>query len=148
MSVPSRRRQAGFTLVELMIATSVSGVLASIAYPSYSGAMHKLRRTEALVSMIQLQQAEERWRANNGRYGSLDEVGVASAIAGGSYRLSVDTASAHGYEATAVATGAQARDAACRYMVLVLDGGDVAYRSGATDAADNPAPVNRKCWNL
>jgi type IV pilus assembly protein PilE len=148
MSVPSRRRQAGFTLVELMIATSVSGVLASIAYPSYSGAMHKLRRTEALVSMIQLQQAEERWRANNGRYGSLEEVGVASAIAGGNYRLSVDAASAHGYEATAVATGAQARDAACRYMVLVVVASDVAYRSGATDAADNPAPVNRKCWNL
>ncbi len=147
MSAPSRR-QAGFTLIELMIATSVSGVLASVAYPSYSGAMQKLRRTEALVSMIQLQQAEDRWRSNNGRYGSIEEVGVASEIAGQSYRLSVDAPSAHGYEATAVATGAQARDATSRYMVLVLDGGDVAYRSGATDAADNPTQVNRKCWNL
>ncbi len=148
MTVQPRRRQAGFTLIELMIATSVSGVLASVAYPSYSGAMQKVRRTEALVSMIQLQQAEERWRTNNGRYGSLEEIGVPGVVAGRSYRLEVGAASARGYQATAVATGAQARDAACRYMVLVADDGDVAYRSGPTDAADNPATVNRKCWNL
>lgn len=148
MHTSSRRRQSGFTLVELMIATSVSGVLASIAYPSVSGAMHKMRRTEALVSMIQLQQAQERWRSNNGRYGTLEEIGVPGAVAGRSYRLAVDAATAQGYAAVAVATGAQARDAACRYMVLVVDGGDTAYRSGATDAADNPAAANRRCWNL
>lgn len=148
MSVPSRRRQAGFTLVELMIATSVSGILASVAYPSYSGAMHKMRRMEALVAMIQLEQAEERWRSGNGRYGTLEEISVADVTAGRSYRLSIDAPSAHGYEATAVATGAQASDASCRFMVLVVDAGNVTYRSGSTDAADNAAQINRKCWNL
>ena len=62
---------AGFTLIELMIATSVSGVLSSIAYPSFSGALQKVRRTDALVAMMQVQQAQERWRANNSRYGTL-----------------------------------------------------------------------------
>lgn len=148
MQLPSRRRQTGFTLVELMIATSVSGVLASVAYPSYSSVVQKMRRTEALVSIIQLQQAEERWRSGNGRYGSLEEVGVARAVAGRSYELSVGALSASGYEVLAVATGAQARDARCRYLRLVVDGANVGTRSGATDATDNPPQTDRKCWNL
>lgn len=148
MNLPTRRRQAGFTLIELMIATSVSGVLASVAYPSYSGAVQKMHRTEALVSMIQLQQAEERWRSGNGRYGTLAEVGVERVIAGRSYELSVDAVSASGYEVLATATGAQARDARCRYMRLVVDGGNVTTQSGATDATDNASSTDRKCWNL
>lgn len=148
MTRTPRRRQAGFTLIELMIAASVSGVLASVAYPSYSSVVQKMRRTEALVSMIQLQQAEERWRSGNGRYGSLDEVGVAGNVAGGSYELSVDEVSASGYEVLAVATGAQARDTNCRYLRLIVDGGNVTTRSGATDATDNTPQFDRKCWNL
>lgn len=147
MHPTSRRRSAGFTLVEMMIATSVSGVLASIAYPGYSSVMQKLRRTDALVSMIQVQQAQERWRSGNGRYGSLAEVGAEGVVAGRSYTFSVDAISASGYEVLAAATGAQARDSLCRYMRLVVDGGNVSTRSGATDATDNPAQANRKCWN-
>ncbi len=143
-----RRRNAGFTLVEMMIATSVSGVLASIAYPGYSGVVQKLRRTEALVSMIQVQQAQERWRSGNGRYGSLAEVGADRAVAGRSYAFSVESASSSGYEVLAVASGAQARDSSCRYLRLVVDGGNVSTLSGATDATDNPSQANRKCWNL
>lgn len=148
MNTPPRRRQAGFTLIELMIATSISGVLASVAYPSYSNAVQKIRRTEALVSMIQIQQAEERWRSGNGHYGTLEEVGVTSVVAGRSYQLSVGAISASGYEVLAVATGAQARDTNCRYMRFVVDGSNVTTRSGATDATDNPSQFDRKCWNL
>ena len=36
----SRRRQAGFTFVELLAAVSVAGVLSSIAWPSFQGAVH------------------------------------------------------------------------------------------------------------
>lgn len=147
MHPTSRRRSAGFTLVEMMIATSVSGVLASIAYPGYSSVMQKLRRTDALVSMIQVQQAQERWRSGNGRYGSLAEVGAEGVVAGRSYTFSVEAISASGYEVLAAATGAQARDSLCRYMRLVVDGGKVSTRSGATDATDNPAQANRQGWN-
>jgi prepilin-type N-terminal cleavage/methylation domain-containing protein len=40
-SLCARRHSAGFTLIELMIATSISGVLASVAYPCFSGALQK-----------------------------------------------------------------------------------------------------------
>jgi len=150
MNVPvhSRRRTAGFTLVELMIATSISGVLASIAYPSFSGALQRVRRTEAMVAMLQLQQAQERWRSASRRYGTLVEVGVASVVPGRNYVLSVTDPSATGYLATAQATGAQARDRACRYLQLGIEGGNMSYRSGETEAAANDEQVNRKCWNL
>ncbi|HEX7382806.1 MAG TPA: hypothetical protein VF291_00740, partial [Burkholderiaceae bacterium] len=62
--------------------------------------------------------------------------------------FSVEAISAAGYEVLAVATGAQARDTTCRYLRLVVDGGNVSTKSGATDATDNPAQTDRKCWNL
>ncbi|HMN76794.1 MAG TPA: type IV pilin protein [Burkholderiaceae bacterium] len=148
MKSTPRRRQAGFSLVELTIATAVSGVLASVAYPSYSAVAQKMRRTEALVSMIQVQQAQERWRSGNGRYGTIAEIGAAGAVAGRSYDFSVGALSASGYEVLAVATGAQARDIRCRFLRLVVDGGNVSTRSGSDDATDNPPQADRKCWNV
>lgn len=148
MTTTLRRRQSGFSLVELTIATAVSGVLASVAYPSYSSVAQKMRRTEALVSMIQLQQAEERWRSGNGRYGTIEEIGATGAVAGRSYAFSIAAISASGYELLAVATGAQARDTNCRYLRLVVDGGNVSTRSGSNDSTDNAPQSDRKCWNV
>ena len=142
-----RRHAAGFTLVEVMIATAISGVLASVAYPSFSGAMHKVKRCEALAALMQLEQAEERWRSDNSRYGSLNEVGVASVAPGRNYLLSVADPSATGYVAAAQATGTQAGDRKCQYLRLTFQSGDLATASGETESADNDAQANRQCWN-
>jgi type IV pilus assembly protein PilE len=144
----ARRPAAGFTLLETMIATAISAVLASVAYPSFSAALHKVRRTEAMVAMLQLQQAQERWRSGSHRYGTLAEVGVASAVPGRNYLLSVTEPSITGYVAIAEASGAQARDRTCRYLRLGIESGNVSYRSGETAAAANAEEENRKCWNL
>lgn len=143
-----RRRHAGFTLVEMAIATAVSGLIASVAYPSVSAALHKARRSEAMVAMMQLQHAQERWRSGNSRYASLSELGLATQVPGGHYRIEVADPRPEGYVAQAQATGAQAGDRACRYLVLVVDGAAVSYRSGDSQAASNDATVNRQCWNL
>lgn len=148
MNRTPRRRQAGFSLVELTIATAVSGVLASVAYPTYSSAVHKMRRTEALVAMIQLQQAQERWRAGNARYGTIEEIGAAGVVADRGYAFSVGAISASGYEVLASASGAQARDTNCRYLRLVVAGANVSTQSGVTEDTDNAPQVDRKCWNM
>lgn len=142
-----RRAVAGFSLVEVMVATSLSGVLASVAYPSFTGSLQKARRSEALVALMQVQQAEERFRANGSRYGSLDEIGVAAAVPGGRYEVGVESAAASGYVATAVARGTQASDAACRHLQVSVEAGGWTLRSGATAAADNDEAANRRCWN-
>ena len=143
----ARRRAAGFTLIEMMVATAVSGVLATTAYPTYAGVVQKMRRCEALVALLQVQQAEERFRSNASRYATLDELGLAATATGRHYTLTIDTATADGYQATAIATGAQAGDRHCRVMKASVDGAAWTNASGATDAADNDAQANRRCWN-
>ena len=141
------RRAAGFTLIEMMVATAVSGVLATTAYPTYAGAVQKMRRCEALVALMQVQQAEEHFRSSASRYATLSELGPTAPAASRHYTLTVDAATADGYAATAVATGAQAGDRHCRVMKASVDGAVWTTASGATDAADNDAQANRRCWN-
>ncbi|MDP2533377.1 type IV pilin protein [Photobacterium damselae subsp. piscicida] len=55
-------RQKGVTLIELLIAVVVIGVLAAIAYPSYQSHVIKAHRTQAMgnITMIQLALQEQR----------------------------------------------------------------------------------------
>lgn len=147
-TLSSRRRNAGFTLIETVIATSVAGVLASVAYPSVATALQKVRRSEALVAMMQLQQAEERWRSVSAHYATLADLGLPALATGGHYKLTVSDATGTGYVAVAQAQGAQSGDRQCRYMKLAIDAGNPVYRSGETEATANGTAANRQCWNL
>ena len=69
------RGAAGFTLIELMIAVAVVGVLSSTAYPTFVDQVQRARRSDAIVTVMQLQWAQERWRSNSTVYGSLAEIG-------------------------------------------------------------------------
>ena len=148
----TRRRTAGFTLVELMIATSITGVLASVAYPSFSGALLKVRRTEAMVAMLQLQQAQERWRSGSRRYGTLAEVGVPSAVPGRNYLLSVAEPSVyrlpghrpgHGHAGTGprLPLPAPRHRVRQRQLPLRRDRGSCEQRAGESQMLE---PVNRE----
>ncbi|AZG13664.1 MULTISPECIES: type IV pilin protein [Cupriavidus] len=55
-----RGRQAGFTLMELMVTVTVIGILAAIAYPSYQEFIRKGRRTEAKAALMENMQLFER----------------------------------------------------------------------------------------
>jgi type IV pilus assembly protein PilE len=145
---PAVQRCSGYTLIELMIGVALAGVLSSLALPSFEAPLHKARRADVLVSMMQIQAAQERYRGNATSYGSLAEIGVASTSTAGHYTLQAIGASADGYAVLATATGAQARDTACRHMKLSATGMDVVYASGADTTVANPDTANRKCWNL
>ena len=145
--LPLRPAAHGFTLIELMIAVAVTGVVSSVALPSFEGQLQRARRADALVSLMQLEATEERFRSNGARYGSLAEIGAASASPAGHYNLQIVTADAAGYEALATATGVQARDTACRVLKLSSSGMNTVYASGTDASVANPADVNRRCWN-
>jgi type IV pilus assembly protein PilE len=58
----------GYTLMECLIVVAIVGVFASIAYPTYQGAVRKTRRAEARAVMMQLMLQEERFYTQNTRY--------------------------------------------------------------------------------
>lgn len=58
----------GFTLVELMVALAVAGMLAAVAYPAYQQHVLRTRRTEAHVALQALMQQQERYFTEHNRY--------------------------------------------------------------------------------
>ncbi len=144
---PSRRRASGFTLIETMVAVGIAGVLSSIAYPPLEGHVLRARRTDALVTLMEAQLAQERYRADHSRYGSLAEAGLRGTSAAGYYTLQVVASDASSYEVLASAAARQARDTACRHLRISSLGTGVVYASGADATTANDAAANRKCWN-
>ncbi|GGD11434.1 type IV pilin protein [Halopseudomonas salina] len=61
-------RQAGFTLIELMIAVAVVGILAAIAYPSYQEQVRQTRRAEVASALLENAQLLERHFTRHGAY--------------------------------------------------------------------------------
>jgi len=116
-------RQNGFTLIELMITVAIIGILAGIAYPSYTQYMIQARRTDAQSDMLKIQLGMEKWRANNNSYTtSLANAGFTDNNAYYSYSITGTTASA--YTINAAAQGAQSTgDAACTPLTLDQSGG-------------------------
>lgn len=52
------REDAGFTIIELMIAVSILGILASIALPNYYNFVARSRQTEARITLSSMYLAE------------------------------------------------------------------------------------------
>jgi type IV pilus assembly protein PilE len=68
-------RGTGFTLIEMLIVMAIVAILATIALPSYQGTVRRSRRSEAIMTLLEIQLKEEKWRANNSAYGSISDVG-------------------------------------------------------------------------
>jgi type IV pilus assembly protein PilE len=62
------RQQAAFTLVELLIALSIMGILAAFALPAYSHYVAQSRQTDAQRQLMVVAQAQEIYRFQNGAY--------------------------------------------------------------------------------
>jgi len=141
-------RQRGFTLIELMTGVAIAGILSSVALPSFESQLQKARRCDVLVAAMTVQAAQERFRSNAAAYGSLAEIGVPAASPARHYTLQISASDANGFELLAVANGAQARDANCRYMKLTSTGMNLVHASGADATVANAAAANRRCWAL
>ena len=57
----NRRRERGFTLVEIMIVVLIIGILLAIAVPSFMNARERSRANACRSNLRQIQAAKEQW---------------------------------------------------------------------------------------
>jgi type IV pilus assembly protein PilA len=61
-------KKAGFSLVELTIVVVILGVLATFAVPRFMSSVEKTKASEAFSYASQIESAQARYHAENGRY--------------------------------------------------------------------------------
>jgi type IV pilus assembly protein PilE len=87
--------EKGFSLIELMIALAILGIVIAVALPSYRGNVIKAKRGDAQQTLSSHAQALERYYSTNGRYVTAVDgttCGVAAQAATANYTFSATCA--------------------------------------------------------
>jgi type IV pilus assembly protein PilE len=141
-------RQLGVTLIELMIVVVVVGILASVAIPSYRSYVLRAQRSDAMRTLLRIQNAQEKFFSQNNRYSDLlappmpAGLGIPDTTEGGHYTITLQTTNAgQNYTATARPTAASGQDADTRCTEFSVDQN---LRKSARDSAS--ADATRECW--
>lgn len=70
----------GFTLIEMMITVAIVGILAAIAFPSYTSYVAKGNRAEGRAAVMKMLQDQERWFTQKNTYVAIDATQASGAV--------------------------------------------------------------------
>lgn len=133
----------GFTLIELMIAIAIIGIIMAIALPSFNEQVRKSRRSEAMEVLSDIQLRQERWRSNNAEYAADMDTLMGSAANTTSYNNShpyysagISASSGTDTLITVTAKGSQSGDR-CGNYTLRIDNDDNNNPAGRVDKASS-----------
>jgi type IV pilus assembly protein PilE len=127
-----RRRESGFTLIEILIALTLIGILTAVAVPAYGSYVLRGRLTEAFTALAAIQPKAEEYWSNNRTY-----VGLPVPASGASFDYSLDTdTSASSYKL--IATG---KNSANRFVFTIDQNGTRATTGVPTGWTGSAA-----CW--
>ena len=120
------RLNAGFTLLELMIAVVVVAILAAVAYPSYQSYVGRAYRAEAHSALQRLANLQEQYFLDQRQYAAdltlLGESNNPAVTAAGRYQIAA-AVTAVGFTLTATALSSQASlDDGCPVLTLLANG--------------------------
>lgn len=127
-----QQHQSGFTLIELMLAVAIVGILTAVALPSYSSYVLRTRLSEAHSALAATQPQLEQFWSNEHTYAGFDKVPPATT----NFTYELKDPDASGY--TLVATG---RAAAASFVYTL----DEAGRRATTGAPDGWTKRS-DCW--
>lgn len=64
----SHKKLKGFTLIEMLIAVAILGIIAAIAFPSYQEQVRKSKRKDAVYALTDIANRMERYYSENNTY--------------------------------------------------------------------------------
>lgn len=121
-STSTHTSNRGFTLIEVMIAVIIIGIIASIAIPSYQKYIIQSRRAEAQAYVSELALRVERERANSSTYQAI-ACHTQASIDFYTFCATPGVNAATQYVITGTATGTQlTQDGACSPLTLDQSG--------------------------
>lgn len=140
------RRQRGVTLIELMVALLIIGILAAIAYPSYRKQVLRSNRTEARVALEQTAGALEKCYTRYMAYNDIANCPAATQFDGGGsfetpqgFYLITGVLNITQFTVQATAQNGQTADTDCRTLTLADTSARGATKAGGANNAD-------ACW--
>ena len=149
----SRRAALGVTLIELMIAVAIVGILAAIAYPSYQAQVRRGNRTDGKAELIEASQELEKCFTRFGAYNNAGCVSFALTNSGNrrsenrKYAVTFfpGSVTATTYQLQAVLQPGRGTDTDCNTLTLDQTGGQGAINSTGT-ALTPAAMAAARCW--
>ena len=117
-SLAVRRRQGGFTLIEVMIVVLIVAILTAIAYPSYDNYVTNSRRAAAAGCLMERAQFLERYYTTNMSYAEAPDPAQCQDLQA-HYVISIEDLDERSYTLLATPDGRQAsKDTRCGILSL------------------------------